>query len=254
MNQGQPVRPANIAHIVAINQGKAPLTMQRPRVPALSPQEVQDRIDDGCAVVDTRSSADFGSAHVPGAYNLQVGSAEFEQRFGWVVPMEAPVVLVAANSAAVDAALQKLAFLGLDHRIEGSLEGGMGAWIAAGMPCATVPQMSVTELHERLSGNGMRTLDVREPDEYREGHIAGAGSMSFKILEQHLDEIGVGPDDTVAVVCAGGIRSGTACSILQRNGFRRVHNVTGGMGAWRAAGLPTVTDRPGAHHGLPEGG
>ncbi|MCS5701833.1 MAG: rhodanese-like domain-containing protein, partial [Acidobacteria bacterium] len=45
----------------------------------------------------------------------------------------------------------------------------------------------------------------------------------------------------VAVLCAGGIRSSTACSILLRNGYRRVYNVTGGMGAWTAANLPTET-------------
>ena len=51
---------------------------------------------------------------------------------------------------------------------------------------------------------------------------------------------GLGPGDAVAVVCASGVRSSTACSILLRNGYQRVHNVTGGMGAWNAAALPTV--------------
>jgi rhodanese-related sulfurtransferase len=195
MNEGQPVRPANILHIVAINQGKAPLTMEEPVAPAYSPQQVQ------------------------------------------------AVVLVAADEAAVGRALHKLAFLGLDHRVKGSLRGGMSAWISAGMPHATVPQISVTELRQRLATNdAMRVLDVREPDEYDGGHIEGAASMSFKILEEHLDQIGIGAEEEVAVVCAGGVRSGTACSILQRNGFLGVHNVTGGMGAWKAASLPMVTD------------
>lgn len=243
MNEGQPVRPANILHIIAINQGQAPLTMQEPTAPPLSPRQVQDLIEDGRVVVDTRSSSDFGSGHIGGAYNLQVGSAEFEQRFGWVVPLDDSVVLVAADKGAVDRALHKLAFVGLDHRVEGFLSGGMPAWIGAGMPHVTVPQISVSELHQRLREKGaMRTLDVREPDEFDAGHIEGARTMSFKILEQHLDEIGIEADEPVSVVCAGGVRSGTACSILQRNGYRHVHNVTGGMAAWKSASLPTVTD------------
>ena len=44
------------------------------------------------------------------------------------------------------------------------------------------------------------------------------------------------------MTCAGGIRSSTACSILQRNGYEHVHNLTGGMAAWKAARLPMVTD------------
>jgi hydroxyacylglutathione hydrolase len=66
--------------------------------------------------------------------------------------------------------------------------------------------------------------------------------MSFKHLEQRLDEIGIGPKEHVSVVCAMGIRSSTASSILLRHGFENVSNVTGGMGAWNAADLPTVTD------------
>jgi hydroxyacylglutathione hydrolase len=103
--------------------------------------------------------------------------------------------------------------------------------------------MSVNELQRALAqGNGMRVLDVREPDEWNDGHVQGAASMSFKVLEQHLADIGIETDEQVAVMCAGGIRSSTACSILLRNGYRRVHNVTGGMSAWKAAELPTVTD------------
>jgi rhodanese-related sulfurtransferase len=88
----------------------------------------------------------------------------------------------------------------------------------------------------------MRVLDVREPDEFDAGHVQGAESMSFKVLEQRLTELAIGPDDEVSVMCAAGVRSSTASSILLRNGYSRVHNVTGGFTAWRAAELPTVTD------------
>jgi rhodanese-related sulfurtransferase len=66
--------------------------------------------------------------------------------------------------------------------------------------------------------------------------------MSFKLLDQHLDEIGISPEEHVSVICAAGIRSSTACSILLRRGFENVNNVTGGMTAWNAADLPKVTD------------
>ncbi len=242
MTDGQPSRPANILQIVAINQGHEPLTMDEPVAPSLSPGQFADLVDDGRAVVDTRSAAVFGSGHIPGAYNLQVGSPEFEQRIGWVVPAGLPILLVADDAAAARRAQRKMAFVGLDHRVEGVLAGGMAAWIGAGMAHATLPQLSVHELQGQLqNGDGLRTLDVREPDEWDEGHIEGAASMSVKVLADHLEEIGIAPEDPVAVLCGGGIRSSTACSILLRNGYKRVYNVTGGMGAWNAANLPTVT-------------
>ena len=65
--------------------------------------------------------------------------------------------------------------------------------------------------------------------------------MGFRVLSDHLDEIGISPVDEVAVICASGVRSSTACSVLLRNGYQNVYNVTGGMSAWNAACLPTVT-------------
>ena len=242
MSEGQPIRPANILEIVAINQGKSPLTMGEPSAPGLGTEEFAELMAGDHLVIDTRAPAVFGSGHVPGAYNFNLASAEFEQRVGWVVPLGAPLLLVLDSRASVAKALHKLAFIGLDQRVKGYLSGGMNAWIGAGRKHETLRQISVHELNHHLSnGHPMRTLDVREPEEWNAGHIAGASSMSFKHLEQRLDEIGIGPEEQVSVVCAMGIRSSTACSILLRNGYENVHNITGGIGAWKAAGLPTVT-------------
>lgn len=243
MCEGQPTRPANILEIVAINQGKSPLTMDEPTAPALLPGRFSELIAAGHLVVDTRDSAAFGGGHIPGAFNVKMTSPEFEQRVGWVVPLEVPMLLVLDDDGLERSVLHKLAFLGLDSRVRGFLAGGMGAWIGAGMPHNTLPQISVHELREQLvDSGGMRALDVREEAEWDEGHIEGASPMSFKVLGDHLDEIGIGPVDEVAVVCATGIRSSTACSILLRNGYENIYNVTGGMSAWNAARLPTVTD------------
>jgi len=243
MCEGQPSRPANILEIVAINQGRSPLTMGEPTAPALSPQEFSVLSAGGHVVVDGRDPAAFGGGHVPGALNIKMASPEFEQRVGWVVPLDKPILLVLDRDAVLRTALRKLAFLGLDSRVEGFLAGGMGAWTAAGMPQSTLRQISVTELQQELrDGGDMRVLDVREDDEFAAGHIENANSMSFKLLADHLQDIGIAADERVALVCAGGVRSSTGCSILQRHGYSRVHNVTGGMGAWRAAKLPTTTD------------
>jgi len=172
MCEGQPSRPANILEIVAINQGKSPLTMGEPTAPALSPQEFSALVDGGHVVVDGRDSAAFGGGHVPGALNIKVASPEFEQRLGWVVPLDKPILLVLDRDAALRTALRKLAFLGLDSRVEGFLAGGLGAWTAAGMPQSTLRQISVTELQQELcNGGDMRVLDVREDDEFTERQL-----------------------------------------------------------------------------------
>lgn len=240
MNQEQPLRPANIANIVAINQGKRPLTMETPVAEALSPQAANQLIEDGCLVIDCRSSAAFGAGHIPGSYNMQLSSSEFEQRVGWVTPLDQPIILVSSTSEEAQRAIYLLAFLGLDQRVKGFVEGGIAAWAEAGLPVSRLEQMSVQTLYQKLQLNGHQVLDVRETSEWDDGHVQNAHYMNFKVIRNHIGDLTLTPDDHIAVVCGTGKRSSTAGSILLMNGYEHIYNVTGGMTAWREAGYPMI--------------
>lgn len=242
MNEGQPARPANIANIVAINQGRQPLTMAEPQAPIWWPQRVHQWRQEGGAVVDTRPSADFGACHVPGAYNIQLDSSEFEQRVSWVTPADAPLVLVTAGAAASQEVMQKLAFIGLDRRVKALMNCGMQPWLEAGLPAHTLSQLSVHMLHRDLQENGIRVLDVRADAEWEEGHIPAAVHIDYKELAERLPVLSLPATEQVAVICASGLRSSTAGSILLQHDFQQVRNVTGGMNAWKAAGLPLASE------------
>lgn len=246
MEDDQPVKPANILNIVATNQGRRPLTRETPKAAPLTPHEVRDLMAEGHRVVDARSPAAFGAGHLPGAYNVQKSSSEFEQRVGWVLPDDAPIILVTDSAAEAQACVYEMAFIGLDQFVSGYLEGGIEAWMAAGLSLDTLPQMDVHTLRERLSSNGLQVLDVREAEEWSDGHIDGAHFMPYTSLVQQLDvppridELKLTRDQQIAVTCATGNRSSTAASVLAREGFGSVFNVTGGMTAWRDAGFPVV--------------
>lgn len=102
-----------------------------------------------------------------------------------------------------------------------------------GKPVST---LSVTELNEKLK-NGKRplVLDVRQPDEYRSGHIAGAKLIPLGQLSRHIKELPQNKE--IVCVCASGNRSGSATRMLVGAGLNAV-NMKGGMLAWRRAGLP----------------
>jgi rhodanese-related sulfurtransferase len=249
MTSDQAVRPANMANIVAINQGRAPLTMEAPTAPALEAVKVAGLVQAGHLVLDTRSSAAFGAAHVPGALHVHLSSPEFEQRVGWVAPPGARFVLVLEDAGTLAPALAALAFVGLDAHVAGHLRDGMAGWQRAGYPTAAVPQMSVQDVHARLVRGELSVLDVRERAEWIRGHIEGARHSSYRQLTARLPELRLAPDAPLAVICHGGARSSTAASLLARQGFRALVNVTGGMVAWEEAGLPVETglgrlDRP----------
>lgn len=239
MNEGQPVRPANILNIVAINQGKSPLTMETPSSVALQPRRIREFIAEGHLVVDGRSPGPFGEGHIPGSYNINVRSPEFEQRVGWVTPLDRPIVLVVEEEADADCALHKLAFLGLDRRVAGHLHGGIRTWTAAGFELSSLPQQSVEELDARLKAEpALQVLDVRALVEWDEGHVKGAHHMNYRDMRDQMSGLTLNPDAPIAVMCGGGGRSSTACSLLMQRGFKNVFNITGGMTAWRSAKLP----------------
>lgn len=246
MQDDQPLKPANILNIVATNQGKRPLTNTTPVAKPLTPEQVKAHMAAGHAVVDARSSAEFGAGHVPGSVNVQLSSSEFEQRVGWMVPDDTPIVLVAKTAADAQRAIFNMAFIALDSFVVGYLDGGIEAWMDAGEPVRTVPQLDVHTLQHKLSTNGMQVLDVREDDEWDEGHIEQAHFMPYTHLvpqitfPAQLDKLPLQPEQPVAVTCATGKRSSTAISVLLRHGFKELYNVTGGMEAWTNAGLPML--------------
>lgn len=87
---------------------------------------------------------------------------------------------------------------------------------------------------------GLHVIDVRGLDEWTSGHIAGASHIMAADLAERLDEVPV--EGTVALVCGSGYRSTVAASVLERAGRTNAASVTGGMTAWKAAGLPVVRD------------
>ncbi|MCO5204576.1 MAG: rhodanese-like domain-containing protein [Anaerolineae bacterium] len=248
MQDDQPLKPANILNIVATNQGKRPLTAAPPRAKPLSAKQVAQLQADGHYIVDCRSSAEFGAGHIAGSINVQLSSSEFEQRVGWMVPDDAPIVLVTGKDADAQRAIYNMAFIALDSQVTGFLKGGMDAWMEAGKPLATVPQIDVHTLKHKLSTNGLQVLDVRDSEEWDEGHIDGAHFMPYTSMVQQLtnppqlDKLAIRTDQSVAVTCATGKRSSTAISILKRSGYHSVYNVTGGMKAWEDAGFEMLDE------------
>jgi rhodanese-related sulfurtransferase len=79
-------------------------------------------------------------------------------------------------------------------------------------------------------------LDVREQNEWDAGHIPGAVFMPMSEVPNRISEIP--KDKTVIVQCRSGNRSDQVTAFLEQQGFTNIHNMSGGINAWQAAGLP----------------
>jgi len=101
---------------------------------------------------------------------------------------------------------------------------------------SSVPMLNVTELQNKLK-NGKRpfVLDVRQPEEFREGHIAGAKLIPLGELKNNLSDLP--KQREIVCVCASGSRSSSAARMLVSAGYQ-VFNMQGGMSAWQREKLP----------------
>ena len=233
-----PEVPPYFARDVEMNRAGAAPVAEEALPAALSPVEVDGRARAGATVLDVRSAAAFGTAHVPGSLHVGLGG-QFASWSGTLLPAEGGVVLVADGETEVGEARVRLARVGIE-RVDGFLAGGIAAWQRAGLSLASLSHITVSDLHERLPREpALQVLDVRRPAEYAAGHLPRAVNVP-------LDRLAAGEDvplDTsgpIAVVCAGGYRSSAAGSLLQRRGLANLIHVVGGTAAWAQAGYEVV--------------
>ena len=100
----------------------------------------------------------------------------------------------------------------------------------------SAPKLSAVEASEKMKfGKHPILLDVRQPEEFRQGHIAGAKLIPLGDLRQRMKELPQGRE--IICVCASGNRSSSAAKMLQKEGYT-VFDLQGGMLAWRQAKLP----------------
>lgn len=92
--------------------------------------------------------------------------------------------------------------------------------------------INARELKAKLDQNeDFLLIDVREPYEHDEFNIGGQ-LIPLGSLPQRVSELDAHKDSEVVVYCRSGSRSGMAKDILQKNGFAKVRNLTGGMMGW----------------------
>jgi molybdopterin/thiamine biosynthesis adenylyltransferase/rhodanese-related sulfurtransferase len=108
---------------------------------------------------------------------------------------------------------------------------------------AVVPEEGPADLQRRIeAGEPVSVIDVRDPDEYRDGHIEPATNISRGFLEFRIGSAVPDPKSTVVLYCQSGMRSVLAAKALKDLGYSNVINLQGGYQKWAQSGLPVVKD------------
>jgi phage shock protein E len=103
-----------------------------------------------------------------------------------------------------------------------------------------ITETSPADAAAKLNSGEAVIVDVRDKDEWDEGHIPGAIHLSRGTLELDIEE--KVPDTNAMIIChcGGGGRSALAAESLQKMGYKNVRSMAGGFKAWKAAGLPST--------------
>jgi rhodanese-related sulfurtransferase len=117
------------------------------------------------------------------------------------------------------------------------LSGGLLAWPRlAGGAASGLSTAEAVQLVNREKGV---FIDVCEPDEYAQGHVAGARNIPLGQLEGHK-QLPSNKALPIVVVCASGARAARAAAQLRKAGHENAQALQGGLKAWREANLPVA--------------
>ena len=107
---------------------------------------------------------------------------------------------------------------------------------------AKIPHIQPQALWQKVGSEGPRPriIDVREPEEFVTGHIPNAQLIPMPRLMSR--EVKLPRDEEIILVCRTGRRTTQIIYALQKEGYRNLSNMDGGMVAWEAAGLPAVIE------------
>jgi hydroxyacylglutathione hydrolase len=232
--EGQPAPPPYFAEMKRVNKLGAQPVASLPAIAQLPHAQLADALEEGLLVVDVRPAAQFAHGHVPGTLNLPLDGA-FLTWAGWLLPYDRPFALI-ADAEGAQQATELLRLIGLDTLSGYWTPAAIDAWARGGRMLAEIERRDARAARQIVERGAAAILDVRTPQEYAAGRIAGSQNIPLGELPRRLDE--VPRDQPVLVHCEGGTRSAIAASVLSAAGWRSVIDLTGGFSDWQAAGNP----------------
>jgi rhodanese-related sulfurtransferase len=100
------------------------------------------------------------------------------------------------------------------------------------------PSISTLQATLLINQQNALVLDVRDAAEYDGGHVLNSRHLAIGELDARSSELEKYKAKPVIVVCESGNRSDKAVATLRKQGFGQVFSLSGGIGAWKQAGLP----------------
>jgi glyoxylase-like metal-dependent hydrolase (beta-lactamase superfamily II)/rhodanese-related sulfurtransferase len=195
---------------------------------ALSVDEFKKQLSDDAIILDTRNSDEFTQGFIPGSVSIGL-NGRFAEWAGSLLPFDIPLLLVSEPGKEKESII-RLARVGLD-KVQGFLKGGFDTWKNNGEKIDLIIDVEADELMMDIPFDpNLVVVDVRKPVEFAEGHLKDAINIQLSEMADPLSMANIEDKHNLYVHCAGGYRSVIAASLLKRQGFHNLRNITGGWG------------------------
>ena len=103
-----------------------------------------------------------------------------------------------------------------------------------------ITEISVADAKKQAEAGAAILIDVREEEDWKEGHAHGAKHLSRGVIELEIEDEIPDPKKPIICYCGGGSRSALVAESLQKMGYENVRSLAGGFRAWKEAGLPSA--------------
>jgi hydroxyacylglutathione hydrolase len=235
----QPDAPAYFTYDAILNT-REHATLDKTLQQVLHPVELDEVITmsaAGAQLLDVRDATEYAIGHMAGSINIGLGG-QYATWAGSVLDSSHPIVIIAEPGREQEAAL-RLGRIGFDN-VKGYLNHGMEALASRPDLIRVTERISPPMLAEELaSPNPPLVIDIRTPSEWSAKHLDPSINLPLNQLRERIAE--VPRDRRIAVHCTGGYRSSIAAGILSQHGITNLIELAGGITAWEAANLKTVT-------------
>ena len=236
---GQQEPPYYFGRMKRENRDGPALLGDLPEPVAVDIADLMEAVDQGAALLDTRSWDEFAARHLRGAMHMPLMGV-FPTLAGSYVEAGRSVFLIVEASKVREAVID-LVHVGLDDMGGYATPDDLHVYASVnGVVMETTPHLDMGDL--RLDELDERTviLDVRRADEFADGHLPGAVNIAHTRLFPRLGELP--RNHPILVHCLSGLRSSYAVGMLQSFGYRATQ-LDGGFARWREVDGAVLTEK-----------
>lgn len=209
------------------------MNKQETQCESINAQELKNRLDnnENTIIFDIRQKDRYESGHIPKSVFAECNS-QTQQQIMPRLPKDSKIVLVSDDDQYSSNMTSFMKNAGLDATY---LKGGVSAWTWE-LETTQDEDITAKELKSKLDEGGQNPIlvDVREPEEYSEWHIAGSINIPLSKVGESESVQKISQSSEIVTICAKGNRSKVAKFVLAGNGIR-AKSLEGGMTSWTIA-------------------